>query len=221
MILDYSSSTQPIQDAYAAMKLPKNYEIVTEGGLGIFLGGLAGFLVGGPIGAIAGAYVGHKAEEIGVGKFLKNMLFIGGGVIVGSLGGPLGALAGGIGGFSLAKHESTEEATEDVITEASDKAPNAKLFKELFHELDLFLKDKSASALTKTLAAVNKLNKDSVISKLDKETQNRLVKIYVFISALHELSIKTDKESKAKYNKILATSSKDIAATAANMLAKK
>ena len=121
MILDYSSTTRPIQDAYASMNQPKNYEIVTEGGLGIFLGGLAGFLVGGPIGAIAGAYVGHKAEEIGVAKFLKSALLIGGGVIVGSLGGPLGAIAGGIGGFSLAKHESIEEVTDEVITEADAK----------------------------------------------------------------------------------------------------
>ena len=101
------------------------------------------------------------------------------------------------------------------------KTPNAKLFKELFHELDLFLKDKSSTALKKALAAVQKLNKDSVVSKLDKDTQNRLVKIYVFLTALNALETKNDKESKVKYNKLLSTSTKDIAATAANMLAKK
>lgn len=224
MILDYSSKTTPIQEAYKNMYQVKQYEIVTEGGLGIFLGGLAGFLVGGPIAAIAGAYIGHKAEEIGVGKFLKNMLFITGGVLVGAIGGPLGALAGGIGGFSLAKkNESIEEDNTEIIDEATDvKKPIATAqFKELFKTLDAFLKDKTINTLKHANAAVSKLNTASIVNKLDKATQQRLVKIYVFISVLYSLHNKNDKESKAKYDKILSSSSKDIAATAANILSKK
>lgn len=224
MILDYSCSTKSIQEAYKNIQSPKTYEIVTEGGLGIVLGALGGFLVGGPIAAIAGAYLGHKAEEIGVSKFLKNMLFITGGALVGTLGGPLGTLAGGIGGHSLAKkYESVEQTNDKVITEKDDTEQKSDLgneFKQLFKALDLFLKEKSSKTLKQAYEAIGNINKDSIVNKLDKATKDRLVKIYIYLTTLYALQNKTDNESKQRYNKIISTFSKDIAAAAANILSK-
>jgi hypothetical protein len=330
MILDYNKTTKPIQEAYKEMNKPEEYQIITEGGLGILLGGLTGFLVGGPIAAIAGAYIGHRAQEIGVGQFVKNVLGIGGGVVVGSVvGGPLGALAGGIAGYRVAKesikeskafdraqaawdnmtpddnelpgvdiavdkafenckvlaklktkkeyneykltqqlsdygysiyneykkqdedgpyfddrgfekavleqleelcekeldnidNKEKEDVVEEELNDATTKKTNISIeFKDLFKNLDKFLKDKSVNSLRLAHDAIEKINKDSIVDKLDKAVKERLVKIYVFITVLNELATKKDKESKDKFDKIFSTSGKDIAITAVNLLRKK
>lgn len=193
--------------------------ILNEGGLGIITGGVLGFLAGGPIGAIAGAYLGHKAQEIGIKKFLKNVIAITGGAFLGNVvGGPLGALAGMYAGFSIASKESTmNESNNKKI----DDKELSKIFEELIKNLDIFLKEKSMASLKTVYKSIKNINTTFIINRLSDDQKQRLVKIYIFIASLYELSNSDHRDDRIKYEKILKLSSDDIVATTVNLFGKK
>ena len=192
--------------------------IINEGGLGILTGGILGFLAGGPIGAIAGAYIGHKVEEVGVKIFLKNVVAIVGGAFLGGIvAGPLGAIAGGYGGFSIASKESVLEEDKKI----DDKKLTNSIFAPLLKNLNEFLQNKSIISLKNAYKSINDINDSSIINKLTDDQKQRIVKIYVFIVSLYELSSSDNKKDRIKFEKIFKQNSSDIIATTVNLFVKK
>lgn len=192
---------------------------INEGGLGILAGSSLGFLAGGPLGAIVGAYVGHKAQEIGIRKFFKNLISITGGAFLGNIvAGPLGILAGAYGGFLIASKESS--MNENNNTKVDEKRLKS-IFSNMLKHLDGFLKDKSMLSLKNAYIAIKEVNDNSVITQLTDDQKQRLVKIYIFIALLYELSNSEHQDDRIKFEKIFKQSSDDIIAATVNLFGKK